>query len=116
MVLAPTGVAAFNVNGCTLHSALRLPTKGEIKNLEGDALRQLQETLAGIEYIRVNDMSMVDRKMFGQIDQRLCQAFPQCGNKVLGGQSCLLFGDLDSFHQLWTYHCTLQFPGLLSQT
>ena len=27
MVLAPTGVAAFNVNGCTLHSALRLPTK-----------------------------------------------------------------------------------------
>lgn len=35
MVLAPTGVAAFNVNGCTLHSALSLPTKGEIKILKG---------------------------------------------------------------------------------
>ena len=34
-VLAPTGVAAFNIRGCTLHSALCLPTKGDIKNLEG---------------------------------------------------------------------------------
>ena len=67
VVLAPTGVAAFNVNGCTLHSALRLPTKGEIKNLEGDALRQLQETLAEVEYIIIVEMSMVGRKMFGQV-------------------------------------------------
>ena len=93
MVLAPTGVAAFNVNGCTLHSALRLPTKGEIKSLEGDALRQLQESLAEVEYIIIDEMSMVGRKMFGQVDQRLRQAFPRCGDKVLGGRSCLLFGD-----------------------
>jgi ATP-dependent DNA helicase PIF1 len=93
IVLAPTGVAAFNVNGCTLHSALRLPTEGEIKNLEGDALRQLKETLAEVAYIIIDEMSMVGRKMFGQVDQRLRQAFPQCGDKVLGGRSCLLFGD-----------------------
>ena len=93
MILAPTGVAAFNVNGCTLHSALCLLTKGEIKNLEGDALRQLQETLAGVEYVIIDEMSMVGRKIFGQVDQRLRQAFPQCGNKILGGRSCLLFGD-----------------------
>ena len=46
-VLAPTGVAAFNIRGCTLHSALCLLTKGDIKNLEGDALRCLQNFLAG---------------------------------------------------------------------
>ena len=34
-LLAPTGVAAFNIHGCTLHSVLRLPTKGELKNLKG---------------------------------------------------------------------------------
>ena len=31
--------------------------------------------------------------MFGQIDHRLCQAFPQYEDQVLGGCSCLLFGD-----------------------
>ena len=92
-VLAPTGVAAFNVHGCTLHSALCLPTKGEIKSLEGDSLRRLQDSLAGIEYIIIDEMSMVGRKMFGQIDQCLHQAFPRYGNHVLGGRCCLLFGD-----------------------
>ena len=32
---APTGVAAFNVQGGTLHSLRQLPTKGEFKDLQG---------------------------------------------------------------------------------
>ena len=31
--------------------------------------------------------------MFGQVDKRLRQAFPHHGDEVLGGCSCLLFGD-----------------------
>lgn len=31
--------------------------------------------------------------MFGQVDQRLRQVFPHQANVVLGGCSCLLFGD-----------------------
>lgn len=27
ILTAPTGTAAFNINGCTIHSALQLPTK-----------------------------------------------------------------------------------------
>ena len=92
-LLAPTGVAAFNIHGCTLHSVLRLPMKGELKKLEADALRHLQDCLAGVEYIIIDEMSMVGRKIFGQIDHQLCQAFPQCADQVLGGHSCLLFGD-----------------------
>ena len=34
-VTAPTSVAAFNVHGCTLHSLLQLPTKGDFKDLQG---------------------------------------------------------------------------------
>ena len=33
-VAAPTGVAAFNIEGHTLDSLLSLPTKGEYKDLE----------------------------------------------------------------------------------
>jgi ATP-dependent DNA helicase PIF1 len=36
-VAAPTGVAAFNVDGHTLHSLLSLPTKGEYKDLKWGA-------------------------------------------------------------------------------
>ena len=89
-LLAPTGVAAINVHGCTLHSVLRLPTKGELKNLEGDALRSLQDSLAGVNYIIIDEMLMVGRKMFDHIDHCSRQAFPQCADQVLGGRSCLL--------------------------
>ena len=41
-VAAPTGVAAFNVDGHTLHSLLSLPTRGDFKDLEGERLNKLQ--------------------------------------------------------------------------
>ena len=92
-VAAPTGVAAFNVHGCTLHSLLSLPTRGEFKDLEGDRLQSLQQSFAEVKYIIIDEMSMVGRKMFGQVDKRLRQAFPHHADEVLGGCSCLLFGD-----------------------
>ena len=36
---------------------------------------------------------MVGRKILGQVDRRLRQAFPHRGQEVFGGCSCLLFGD-----------------------
>ena len=45
-VAAPTGVAAFNIEGHTLHSLLSLPTKGEYKDLEGRCLVNLTSVFA----------------------------------------------------------------------
>ena len=92
-VAAPTGVAAFNVDGGTLHSLLSLPTKGEFKELEGERLHKFQQSLADMKYLIIDEMSMVGRKMFGQVDKRLRQVFPHRSDQVLGGCSCLLFGD-----------------------
>ena len=65
-VAAPTGVAAFNVDGYTLHSLLSLPVKGDFKPLEGKRLQTIQQMLAAVDYIIIDEMSMVGRKMFGQ--------------------------------------------------
>lgn len=92
-VAAPTGVAAFNIDGHTLNSLLSLPTKEEFKDLQGEELHQMQQSLATMEYLIIDEMSMVGRKIFGQVDRRLCQAFPQRSDQLLGGCSCLLFGD-----------------------
>ena len=92
-VAAPTGVAAFNVDGYTLHSLLSLPVKGDFKPLEGKRLQNVQEMLASVEYIIIDEMSMVGRKMFGQVDRRLRQVYPNQSEELFGGRSCLLIGD-----------------------
>ncbi len=40
MLLAPTGIAAFNIQASTIHSALHLPLK-DLTPLEGNALRKI---------------------------------------------------------------------------
>lgn len=92
-IAAPTGAAAYNVDAQTLHSLLDLPTKGEFKKLDGSRLQQLQSRFAGVKYLMIDEMSMVGRALFGKINARLCEAFPQHADTVLGGCSCLLFGD-----------------------
>ena len=46
-----------------------------------------------MHYLIIDEMSMVGRKMFGQVDSRLRQVFPHYADQVLGGCSVLLFGD-----------------------
>ena len=92
-VAAPTGVAAFNIEGYTLHSLLSLPVKGDYKDLEGERLHQMQQSLANMQYLIIDEMSMVGRKILGQVDKRLRQVFPHHADALFGGCSCLLFGD-----------------------
>ena len=43
-VITPTGVAAFNINGATMHSTLSIPIiNNKRSDLEGNRLKQLQE-------------------------------------------------------------------------
>ena len=114
-VAAPTGVAAFNVDGYTLHSLLSLPVKGDFKPLEGKRLQNVQEMLASVEYIIIDEMSMVGRKMFGQTDDcvKSTQTNPRScsvGDPVYS----LVIGD--SCHQSWTCLSTLQCPEQSCQT
>ena len=75
-VMAPTRAAAYNVHGHTLHSLLSIPARGDFRDLEGQRLHTFQETLANVRYIILDEMSMVGRKLFGQVDRRLRQVFP----------------------------------------
>ena len=92
-VAAPTGVAAFIIDGRTLHSLLHLPVRGDFKEMEGINLHNMQEELSFTKYLIIDEMSMVSRKTFGMIDRRLRQAFPHKSQVLFGGCSVLLFGD-----------------------
>ena len=72
-------------------------------------LVSIQQQFTGVQYIITDEMSMVGRKLFGSVDQRLWQAFPHHANIVLGGCSCLLishFGQLPPALDLPQYTST----------
>ena len=94
LVIAPTGVAAFNIMGITIHSALSIPIIAN-KNLEisGEWLKQLQNRLQGVIYIVIDEKSMVGRQILGLIDMRLRQAFPEHSNKLFSSRLIILFRD-----------------------
>ena len=92
-VTATTGKAAFNIKGVTIHSLLKLPigSRGK-KYLTGQSLCRLQENINGVEYIIIDEYSMLGQVTFGWVDKR-CKQATGCYNKVLGGKSLILFGD-----------------------
>ena len=92
-ITATTGKASYNIKGITIYSLLKLPV-GPIgnKDLTGQSLSRLQERLNGIEYILIDEYSMLGQTTFGWIDKR-CKQATGCHDKVLGGISSILIGD-----------------------
>ena len=70
-VTATTGKAAFNINGVTVHSLLKLPvgSRGS-KDRTGQNLIRLQEFSHNIDYIIIDEYSMLGQVTFGWIDRR----------------------------------------------
>ena len=58
LLLAPTGVASFNIQASTIHSALHIPLK-KFMPLEGNSLSNLQQELHHIHYILIDEMSFL---------------------------------------------------------
>ena len=68
-VLAYTGKAAYNVNGVTSPSLLKLPIASKTnQDLKGIALSQLQDNLANVNYLIIDEYSFVGQSLFGWID------------------------------------------------
>ena len=93
MVTATTGKAAFNIRGVTIHSLLKLPVgqKGN-RDLTCQSLHRLQESLNGVDYIIIDEYSMLGQVGFGWID-RCCKQATGVFSQVLGGKSLILTGD-----------------------
>lgn len=91
MICAPTGKAAYNVGGLTIHSAFCIPTQQgfKFKPLDMQQLCSLQTKYKSLKVIFIDEISMVGKKMFNFINQEIMGC---C--KVFGGISVVAFGDL----------------------
>lgn len=105
VVLAPTGIAAINAGGCTLHSFFKLPfhpllpddpnlslQKGRIHDFfkYTKAHRKLLEEL---ELIIIDEISMVRADIIDAVD-RILRVYSHNLREPFGGKQILLVGDV----------------------
>ena len=93
-MLAPTGVAADNIDGQTHHSMIPVPLVDVSRaNITPSKKRMAKfvEDMQGVDYLIIDEMSMVGRRALGQIDHLLRRATGI--NSPFGGKSIILVGD-----------------------
>src|SRR5690606_24045391 len=90
-ICAPTGVAALNVEGQTIHSLFRLPI-GLIAESEIDQSDGTRRILNAIETLVIDEISMVNADLMDAIDRSLRQARGRRG-EPFGGVQIVMFGD-----------------------
>ena len=96
LLTAPTGVAAFNINGMTLHSVFLLGRSkySGFQPLSHDRLNTLRTKLSHLMFVIIDEVSMVGSNMLLEIHKRLQQIKGVSDDKVFGSVSILAVGDL----------------------
>ena len=92
--VAPTGKAAFNIRGNTLHSAFKIPVNRGFNycTLDRDRLNTIRSQLQRMQVVFIDEISMVGSGMFNFLDLQLQQIM---GTKEpFGGLSIITVGDL----------------------
>jgi len=91
VIAAPTGVAALNVGGQTIHSLFRLPI-GVIADHEIAQSAEVRKLLNTIDTLVIDEVSMVNADLMDAMDRALRQA-RQRASEPFGGVQVVLFGD-----------------------
>ena len=92
VVVAPTGIAAINVGGSTIHSFFRFPprlvTRDDVR-----AIRNKRELFASLDAVVIDEVSMVRADIMDAIDYSL-RINRNRPNEPFGGVQMILVGDL----------------------
>lgn len=90
VICAPTGVAALNVGGQTIHSLFRLPI-GVIADHAIDPPPETRKLLAAIDTLVIDEVSMVNADLMDAMDRTLRIARQR--KEPFGGAQVVMFGD-----------------------
>ncbi|PZE27999.1 MULTISPECIES: ATP-dependent RecD-like DNA helicase [unclassified Curtobacterium] len=91
VICAPTGVAALNVGGQTIHSLFRLPI-GLIADADLEQNSEVRKLLNTIDTVVIDEISMVNADLLDAIDRSLRKA-RQRSREPFGGVQVVMFGD-----------------------
>ena len=96
-VTAPTGLAAFNMGGVTIHRLLQLPLEHEGRTagywkLGKEALKVMRNSLSQLRLLIIDEVSMVSSLNLAYIHLRLDEIFAK--DEWFGGVNVLFVGDI----------------------
>ncbi|PPQ87198.1 hypothetical protein CVT25_014753 [Psilocybe cyanescens] len=95
VVFTPTGTAAALLNGSTYHSALGIYSRSnsgqDFSKNEGAIINETRTRLTGVEYIFIDEISMLSSHNLFAISQCLLQVFNS--DSIFGGVSMILARD-----------------------
>lgn len=91
--VAPTGIAAAEIEGMTIHSFLgEQRNSGKPRNIKpGDA--KLEKEWKHVEYLLIDEMSMVGLSLVAKLNRIVCSAKRTDPQIPFGGVNVILFGD-----------------------
>ena len=96
IVVAPTGVAAINAGGVTIHSFFQLPLSPYVPGAKTkerfDFSKQKRQLIASIDLLIIDEISMVRADLLDAIDDVLRRYRDH--TKPFGGLQLLMIGDL----------------------
>ena len=93
IVVAPTGTAAANVRGQTLHSGFGFSFGNEHYSLSDKIRDKKRKLLENLKVVIIDEISMVRSDQQFQLDMRLKEVM-QMTEKVFGNVSLFYFGDI----------------------
>lgn len=94
VVLAPTGVAALNVDGMTIHRFFGMRPGTTLDEVRSDAFTPRNvKTMKSLRRLVIDEVSMVRADMFDAIETLLRRFGPEPGTPF-GGVQLVMFGDL----------------------
>jgi ATP-dependent DNA helicase PIF1 len=95
VVVAPTGIAALNVDGYTIHRLFGFRTTTTLDDVRGGAYRpgRFTKTLASLQTLIIDEASMVRADLFDMLAAALKRFGPSAG-EPFGGVQIVLVGDL----------------------
>jgi len=96
LLMAPTGVAAININGTTVNTALSIPkeTSDTLPLMSDQKRTQIRLSLSELKLIIVDEISMIGNTTLLHIHQRLKEIFGTSNSKLFAGISIIAVGDL----------------------
>ena len=98
MLMAPTGVAVFNIGGLTIHKALNLPVehgkRTTYRKLASERLHSMRRLWKSVTTIIIDEISMVSYQTLNFVHQRLTEIKGTDDTEVLfGGLNVIAVGD-----------------------
>lgn len=84
-LIAPTGSAASNIHGKTIHSAFRISVNPDLNQLDGEQLQAFQLNYQDCHFLIIDEFSMVGCTLLRKLDLR-CRQIKANESEPFGGK------------------------------